>query len=757
MRTPPQFHKPATGREPAASASLAHTAAARARAQGALQRQVDDSPRVVAQRRQLEAAFGPAIQREAAPDEEALQMKPSSEVAQRAVGSDEQAPLQARALDAAAASGPAPAEAAPPNRTGMPDPLKAGIESLSGMSMDHVRVHYNSAQPAQFHALAYAQGSDIHLAPGQEQHLPHEAWHVVQQVQGRVRPTMQAKEGVAVNDDAGLEHEADEMGSKALQRLSPAPGARGSLPWGGPSSLQWVSASRSSDDRRARAGTATQPAAPSGGGVVQRVGFAPDTTYGMEIEFVNRWLTPLPLGKAAPKLSLDRGAAFDQPAPSPKMKVTGDDGRGGTTVLEIESDIFGRADFAQDRVQAEVDVMLAHAPEIVAHYRSRQPALLQRERTLVSQALGRPVQGDVLAQARTLAQDLATAQQRYAELIPHYERAKAAAEAAMDQGETEAIIDAHVADLEPWVRRLEEALWGRTAPRRLIFDRCSDIDEALPSRSNLTRALDAISARQAEAPMATLQVTTLALKGAQHAQALSETSKEVSHLNRASQHDGFETANALHGTAEDEVERLLTELAPNPADDGPAGLQLREDFRVTLECAVKMVTFAEADMLAASGTMKNLSYALPRRVIAPPSGGFAKALRIDPVRYESCVKALATRLSRTDSKGDSSALDVLRMLRRGIDVAADKKYEQREAQWRAEAAKSEGKLDPRYSLWTVEGGVPTLEADIIRAAKKDEPEKWTAHELRNFGWAMGLSREELEGYLALLKRRATEG
>ena len=29
-------------------------------------------------------------------------------------------------------------------------------------------------------ALAYAQGSDIHLAPGQEQHLPHEAWHVVQ-------------------------------------------------------------------------------------------------------------------------------------------------------------------------------------------------------------------------------------------------------------------------------------------------------------------------------------------------------------------------------------------------------------------------------------------------------------------------------------------------------------------------------------------------------------------------------------------------
>jgi hypothetical protein len=100
------------------------------------------------------------------------------------------------------------------NNTGLPDNLKAGVESLSGMSLDHVRVHYNSPQPAQLNALAYAQGSDIHLAPGQEQHLPHEAWHVVQQAQGRVRPTMQMAGGLAVNDDAGLEREADVMGAR---------------------------------------------------------------------------------------------------------------------------------------------------------------------------------------------------------------------------------------------------------------------------------------------------------------------------------------------------------------------------------------------------------------------------------------------------------------------------------------------------------------------------------------------------------------
>ena len=99
-----------------------------------------------------------------------------------------------------------------PNNTGLPDNLKSGIENLSGISMDHVKVHYNSAKPAQLQAHAYAQGSDIHVAPGQEQHLPHEAWHVVQQAQGRVKPTLQMKGDVQVNDDVSLEAEADVMG-----------------------------------------------------------------------------------------------------------------------------------------------------------------------------------------------------------------------------------------------------------------------------------------------------------------------------------------------------------------------------------------------------------------------------------------------------------------------------------------------------------------------------------------------------------------
>ena len=101
------------------------------------------------------------------------------------------------------------------NQTGLPDNLKAGVENLSGYSMDDVKVHYNSLKPAQLKAHAYAQGTDIHIAPGQEKHLPHEAWHVAQQKQGRVKPTLQMKTGVPVNDDAGLENEADVMGAKA--------------------------------------------------------------------------------------------------------------------------------------------------------------------------------------------------------------------------------------------------------------------------------------------------------------------------------------------------------------------------------------------------------------------------------------------------------------------------------------------------------------------------------------------------------------
>lgn len=101
------------------------------------------------------------------------------------------------------------------NNTGLPDNLKSGVEALSGYSLDNVRVHYNSSKPAAVQACAYTQGTDIHIAPGQERCLPHEAWHVTQQMSGRVTPTTSIG-GIAVNDDDALEREADVMGARAM-------------------------------------------------------------------------------------------------------------------------------------------------------------------------------------------------------------------------------------------------------------------------------------------------------------------------------------------------------------------------------------------------------------------------------------------------------------------------------------------------------------------------------------------------------------
>ena len=163
-------------------------------------------------------ARGEALQRQPE-EEEPLQGKARADTLQRQP--EEEEPLQGKSEGAALQRQEAEEESLQmkPAGSGAPLPrqLQAGIESLSGRSMDHVRVHHNSSQPAAVGAHAFAQGADIHLAPGQEQHLPHEAWHTVQQAEGRVPPTTEVA-GVAVNDSPSLEREADSMGNKAARK-----------------------------------------------------------------------------------------------------------------------------------------------------------------------------------------------------------------------------------------------------------------------------------------------------------------------------------------------------------------------------------------------------------------------------------------------------------------------------------------------------------------------------------------------------------
>ncbi|WP_425395135.1 DUF4157 domain-containing protein [Aeoliella sp.] len=111
-------------------------------------------------------------------------------------------------------SPPAANSAAAQKGDGLPARLKSAIEDFAKVDLSDVRVHYNSSKPAQLQAHAYAQGTDIHIAAGQEKHLAHEVWHVVQQKQGRVKPVTNIADVKQLNDNPALEKEADTMGAR---------------------------------------------------------------------------------------------------------------------------------------------------------------------------------------------------------------------------------------------------------------------------------------------------------------------------------------------------------------------------------------------------------------------------------------------------------------------------------------------------------------------------------------------------------------
>jgi hypothetical protein len=145
-----------------------------------------------------------AIQREDGIEEESeeLQMKADPNAIQREDGIEEESEeLQMKA---------------DPNK--MPVNVQSKMEGAFNADFSDVKIH-------EVGALAYAQGTDIHFAPGQydpgsksgQELLGHELTHVVQQRQGEVKPTTQVN-GLGVNDDPGLENEADQMGKKAADQ-----------------------------------------------------------------------------------------------------------------------------------------------------------------------------------------------------------------------------------------------------------------------------------------------------------------------------------------------------------------------------------------------------------------------------------------------------------------------------------------------------------------------------------------------------------
>ena len=105
---------------------------------------------------------------------------------------------------------PQKAQANKTNLTGIPTQMKLDFEQRSGLSFDDVRVHYNSDKPAQLQALAYTQGTQIYVGPGQEQHLPHELGHVIQQKSRKIHPTHFFR-GFQINSQPQLEQNANQI------------------------------------------------------------------------------------------------------------------------------------------------------------------------------------------------------------------------------------------------------------------------------------------------------------------------------------------------------------------------------------------------------------------------------------------------------------------------------------------------------------------------------------------------------------------
>ncbi len=109
------------------------------------------------------------------------------------------------------------------NNDNLPKNVQTKMENTLGHDFSNVKYHTNSSKAKEVGALAYTQGNDVHFAPNQfqpktkqgQELIGHELAHVVQQSQGRVQATTQTK-GIPVNDDKGLEKEADDMGKKVV-------------------------------------------------------------------------------------------------------------------------------------------------------------------------------------------------------------------------------------------------------------------------------------------------------------------------------------------------------------------------------------------------------------------------------------------------------------------------------------------------------------------------------------------------------------
>ena len=117
---------------------------------------------------------------------------------------------------------------APSGGSKMPEDVKGKMEGAMGADFSSVKIETNSKQAQEMGALAFAQGESVHFAPGQfdpsskkgQELIGHELAHIQQQREGKVTANAQVG-GAAINNDKGLEAEADRIGKAAAESSGP--------------------------------------------------------------------------------------------------------------------------------------------------------------------------------------------------------------------------------------------------------------------------------------------------------------------------------------------------------------------------------------------------------------------------------------------------------------------------------------------------------------------------------------------------------
>lgn len=139
-------------------------------------------------------------------------------------------PIQGNFADFVNQESKSPENASSGSSVSLPDPVQAKMEQSMGADFSGVQMFKDSEKASSVGANAFAQGNEVHFAPGQfktdqagQELIGHELAHVVQQREGRVSANTSVG-GKPVNDDKGLEQEADDKGRLAAKADAPLQG-----------------------------------------------------------------------------------------------------------------------------------------------------------------------------------------------------------------------------------------------------------------------------------------------------------------------------------------------------------------------------------------------------------------------------------------------------------------------------------------------------------------------------------------------------